>query len=342
MRNAWPASSVGLAKRSKQRMPLLLGDTQLESFVTLAPVPSQGQIREFRVDTVHPLFRGEAHVIELEGIGLFRARYQVPRPVIVYCEQESPLLFVHVGLRGHTVTRTDGVAGPLSDEPPAVDVVYTPATRTGLAIRRDYEVFLVNFPIAALRRWARRYPELLENVADRIERGAAFVLSRRTALPTPTLLAIIEALMNSHRHGPLRELYVEAKVLELLIHQLGPVPELPPASAPDVDRMMGARDRLLAQLQDPPTIDDLAHVVGTNAFRLKRDFKAVFGRSIRAFLLAQRHEIARTLLLDTRLSIKEIAGRIGYSDVAHFSIAFKRHQGVSPSVLRGHRRQERD
>src|SRR5262245_30118564 len=322
-------------------MPLLLGDTPLESFVTLAPGPSQGQIREFRVDTAHPLFRGEAHVIELEGIGLFRARYQVPRPVIVYCEQESPLLFVHVGLRGHTVTRTDGVAGPLS-EPPAVDLVYTPATRTGLAIRRDYEVFLVNFPIAALRRWARRYPELLENVADRIERGAAFVLSRRTALPTPTLLAIIDALMNSHRHGPLRELYVEAKVLELLIHQLGPVPELPPASAPDVDRMMGARDRLLAQLQDPPTIDDLAHVVGTNAFRLKRDFKAVFGRSIRAFLLAQRHEIARTLLLDTRLSIKEIAGRIGYSDVAHFSIAFKRHQGVPPSVLRGHRRQELD
>ncbi|HJZ73044.1 MAG TPA: AraC family transcriptional regulator [Vicinamibacterales bacterium] len=310
--------------------------------MTLASVPSQGQIREFRVDTVHPLFRGEAQVVELEGIGLFRARYQVPRPVTIYCEQESPQLFVHVGLRGHTVTRTDGVPGPLSDEPPGVDVVYTPATRTGLAIRRDYEVFLVNFPIAALRRWAKRYPELLENVADRIERGAAFALSRRTALPTPTLLAMIDALMNSHRHGPLRELYVEAKVLELLIHQLGPVPDLPRASAPDVDRMMGARDRLLAQLKDPPTIDELAHLVGTNAFRLKRDFKAVFGRGIRAFVLAQRHEMARALLLDTRLSIKDVAARIGYSDVAHFSVAFKRHQGVPPSVLRGRRDQERD
>jgi len=304
-------------------------------------VPSQGQIRDFRVHTVHPQFRGEAHVIELDGIRLVRGQCQVPRPVIVCCEQDAPQLVVHVGLRGHTVTQTDGV-GLLSDEPPSVDVVYTPATRTSLAIRRDNETFIVNFPIEALRRWARRYPELLENVADRIERGAAFVLSRRTALPTPTLLAIIDALMNSHRHGPLRELYVEAKVLELLIHQLGPVPELPPATAPDVDRMMDARDRLLAQLQDPPSIDELAHVVATNAFRLKRDFKAVFGRSIRAFVLAQRHEIARTLLLDTRLSIKEIATRIGYSDVAHFSIAFKRHQGVPPSVLRGHQRQERD
>src|SRR5262249_47585549 len=162
-------------------MRLLLGDTPLESFVPRAPVPSQGQIRDFRVHTVHPLFRGEAHVIELEGIQLLRGRCQVPRPVIVYCEQEAPQLVVHVGLRGHTVTRTDGVAGLLSDEPPAVDVVYTPSTRTGLAIRRDYEVFLVNFPIAALRRWAQRYPELLENVADRIERGAAFVLSPRPA-----------------------------------------------------------------------------------------------------------------------------------------------------------------
>src|SRR5262245_18037171 len=322
-------------------MRLLLGDTPLESFVPRAPVPSQEQIRDFRVQTVHPRFRGEAHLIELEGIQLVRGRCQVPRPVIVCCEQDAPQLVVHVGLRGHTVTRTDGV-GLLSDEPPAVDVVYTPSTRTSLAIRRDNETFLVNFPIAALRRWARRYPELLENVADRIERGTAFVLNRRTALPTPTLLGIIDATMNSHRHGPLRELYVEVKVLELLIHLVGPVPELPPAIAPDVDRMMDARDRLLAQLQDPPTIDELAHVVGTNAFRLKRDFKAVFGRSIRAFVLAQRHEIARDLLLDTRLSIKEIAACIGYSDVAHFSIAFKRHQGVSPSVLRGHRRQERN
>jgi AraC-like DNA-binding protein len=339
MLNACSASSLGGGK--EQRMRLLLGDTPLESFVPRAPVLSQGSIRDFRVHTAHPLFRGEAHVIELEGIRLVRGRCQVPRPVIVCCEQESPQLVVHVGLRGHTVTRTDGVAGPLSDEPPAVDLVYTPATRTSLAIRRDNETFVVSFPIAALHRWTRRYPELLEKVADRIERGAAFALSRRMALPTPTLLGIIDAIMNSHRHGPLRELYVEAKVLELLVHQLGPVTELAPASAADVERMMEARDRLLAQLQDPPTIDELAHVVGTNAFRLKRDFKAVFGSSIRAFVLAQRHELAGALLLDTRLSIKEIAARIGYSDVAHFSIAFKRHQGVSPSVLRGRRDEKR-
>jgi AraC-like DNA-binding protein len=323
-------------------MRLLLGDTPLESFVPQGQVRSVGRVRDFRVHTVHPLFRGEAQVIELEGIRLVRGQCQVARPVVIRCEQEAPQLVVHVGLRGHTITRTDGVAGCLSDEPPAVDIVYTPATRTSLTIRRDNETFVASFPIPALHQWARRYPELLENVADRIERGAAFAISRRAPLPTPALLGIIDAAMNSHGHGPLRELYVETKLVELLVHQLGPLPQLRPASAPDVDRMMDARDRLLAQIQDWPTIDELARLVGTNAFRLKRDFKAVFGKSIRAFVLAQRHELARTLLLDTRSSIKEIAAQVGYSDVAHFSIAFKRHHGVSPSILRGRPRRERD
>src|SRR5262245_54564988 len=115
-------------------MRLPLGGAPLESFVPRAPVSSQGRIRDFRVHTVHPLFRGEAHVIDLDGIRLVRGRCQVPRPVIVCCEQESPQLVVHVGLRGHTITRTDGVAGPLFDEPPAVDIVYTQATRTRMAI----------------------------------------------------------------------------------------------------------------------------------------------------------------------------------------------------------------
>jgi AraC-like DNA-binding protein len=320
-------------------MRLLLGDSQLESFVPRVAAALHGRVRDFQVRTEHPLFQGEAHVVELDGIRLVRGRCRVARPLIIRCEEETPHLAVHVGLRGHTETRSDGASARLSDEPPSVDLIYTPGTRTSLAIRRDNETFVVNFPIPVLRRWARRYPELLESVADRSERGAAFVISRHAAFSTPALLRIIDDIMNSHRHGPLREVYLEAKLIELLVHQLGPVPDLlPAAGAPDVDRAMEARDRLLAQLEDPPSLDELANAVGTNVFRLKRDFKAVFGKSVRAFVLAQRHEMARNLLLDTRLLIKEIAARVGYSDVAHFSIAFKRHHGVSPSLVRTGRR----
>src|SRR5262245_14631738 len=69
-------------------------------------------------------------------------------------------------------------------------------------------------------------------------------------------------------------------------------------------RMMDARDRV--QLQDPPTIDELAHVVGTNAFRLKRDFKTVFGRSVRAFVLAERSGPWRWLFMMASLITRSV------------------------------------
>lgn len=43
---------------------------------------------------------------------------------------------------------------------------------------------------------------------------------------------------------------------------------------------------------------------------------------------------ARRLLADREVSVTEIAYRLGYSDTAHFSRAFKRRNGLAPSVFR--------
>ena len=45
-------------------------------------------------------------------------------------------------------------------------------------------------------------------------------------------------------------------------------------------------------------------------------------------------EQARKLLRDSRLSVGEIAARVGYPDPFHFSKTFKNSEGVSPSRFR--------
>ncbi len=45
-------------------------------------------------------------------------------------------------------------------------------------------------------------------------------------------------------------------------------------------------------------------------------------------------EHARALLLDTDRPVGDIAWEDGYSHVAHFSTAFKKQYGVSPSHFR--------
>jgi AraC-like DNA-binding protein len=47
-----------------------------------------------------------------------------------------------------------------------------------------------------------------------------------------------------------------------------------------------------------------------------------------------RHDDARRLLETTRLSMEEVAGKLGFADVRSFRRAFKRWTGVSPGSYR--------
>jgi transcriptional regulator GlxA family with amidase domain len=51
-------------------------------------------------------------------------------------------------------------------------------------------------------------------------------------------------------------------------------------------------------------------------------------------LLALRLDAARRMLVETDRSIKEIAAAIGYAHASHFSTAFRRQFGVTPSQQR--------
>jgi len=44
--------------------------------------------------------------------------------------------------------------------------------------------------------------------------------------------------------------------------------------------------------------------------------------------------LAKSLLLDTTKSVKEVAYQIGYSSPQHFSNAFKKEFGVTPNSIR--------
>lgn len=109
-------------------------------------------------------------------------------------------------------------------------------------------------------------------------------------------------------------------------------PGLPPARMQDlVDR---ACDRLLADIQAPLTLDELAHVLGTNRNVLTRAFNQVLGCSTFQWLRRQRLARAAELLRHTDLSVQTIAFDVGYGEPANFATAFRRTYGCSPRQYR--------
>lgn len=58
------------------------------------------------------------------------------------------------------------------------------------------------------------------------------------------------------------------------------------------------------------------------------------GSSFQQILEEVRHTLAKQYLLDRSNSVKQVAFQLGYADVANFRRAFKRWQGMSPSLFR--------
>ena len=91
--------------------------------------------------------------------------------------------------------------------------------------------------------------------------------------------------------------------------------------------------RLLDGHRSLITIEEAAPKLHLSVSTLKRRL-AEAGTSFRALREAVLHERALRLLDDRSLSLDTIAGRLGYSDLANFSHAFKRWTGVSPGAFR--------
>ena len=160
---------------------------------------------------------------------------------------------------------------------------------------------------------------------------------------TPLMQIALAQLFHCPYQGALRRLYLESKALELLTLQIGqlqtepdPRKTVPRLSHKDVERIYRARDILLQNLAQPPSLLALARQVGINDFKLKRGFRHVFGTSAFAYLHAQRMEQARLLLAQGDRCVKEVAATVGYASLGHFTAAFTKRFGVPPSLVRSH------
>ena len=99
-----------------------------------------------------------------------------------------------------------------------------------------------------------------------------------------------------------------------------------------------ARDILIANLAEPPTIRELCAAVGVNRNKLHYGFKQEFGMSPLQCLEEYRLEQAYGSLRDTEHLIYQIAADVGYTSQASFATAFKRRYGLTPKEARSEHR----
>lgn len=79
---------------------------------------------------------------------------------------------------------------------------------------------------------------------------------------------------------------------------------------------------------------DIAHAVNLSRSHMSETFTRAYGIPPHEYLMQFRLSIARDLLVNSRLSITEIAEQTGFRDIFSFSRIFKRKMNLSPAQYR--------
>lgn len=129
---------------------------------------------------------------------------------------------------------------------------------------------------------------------------------------------------------------VEAMYVEVLRRYLqGRAPAANGWLAASHDPRIGQALRLLHA--DPSRrwrVDDLARAVGLSRSALGERFRSLVGQSPMRYLSAWRIQLAEELLQDSRLSVAQVAARVGFDAPVAFHRAFKRRLGMTPAQWR--------
>lgn len=158
------------------------------------------------------------------------------------------------------------------------------------------------------------------------------------AANTSRAMLLHYALVVGLRRRGLDALAADEIALELLDEVIGAAQPFirghDDVSARHRDLVEGAKAILLARYQAPPSLDELAQTLGCSPFHLSRTFSRTVGVPLRRHLDRLRLRLSLECLAAGASDLTDLALDLGYADHSHFTNAFRREFGVSPSAVR--------
>jgi AraC-like DNA-binding protein len=152
----------------------------------------------------------------------------------------------------------------------------------------------------------------------------------------PSMAIVLSQLFHFNLHPSIRKLYFKGKIYELLSLYFNRAEDPNAEQCPflideeNVIKIRKAKDYVIANMAEPPGLQELADEVGINLKKLKMGFRQIYGDSVYSFLFDYKMDYARKLLDSGSFNVNEVGLRIGYSTSSHFIAAFKKKFGTTP------------
>ena len=152
--------------------------------------------------------------------------------------------------------------------------------------------------------------------------------------PWPPLVAAVSALRDEVLSGGLGgRLCAESLANVIAVHLIRRFADDPTERA--TCRLAGpvlraVADYIMDNLECDLALADLSAIAGLSESHFARQFKAATGQSPHQYVIGQRVERAKELIIGRGRSLAEVAAAVGFADQSHLTHHFRRIVGVTP------------
>ena len=153
---------------------------------------------------------------------------------------------------------------------------------------------------------------------------------------SPSMAIVLSQIFHYNLNPSIKNLYYKGKGYELLSLYFNRNEDPNAEQCPflideeNVLKIKKAKEIILANMAEPPGLQELADEIGLNLNKLKMGFKQIYGDTVYGFLFDYKMDFARKLLDSGSYNVNEVGFKIGYSTGSHFIAAFKKKYGTTP------------
>lgn len=153
---------------------------------------------------------------------------------------------------------------------------------------------------------------------------------------SPSMAIVLSQLFNYALNPSIKNLYYKAKGYELLSLYFNRAEDASVEQCPfltdedSVLKIRKAKELVIANMAEPPGLQELADSVGLTLKKLKMGFRQLYGDTVYGFLFDYKMEYARKLLDSGAYNVNEVGLKVGYSTGSHFIAAFKKKFATTP------------
>jgi AraC-like DNA-binding protein len=278
---------------------------------------------------------------DFSGMRLLYSRVCFDRPFPVRMENESPYIELYFSLAGSRsmVFNRDSKNSIAAGTHnlfciPQGEFLLEPDDSEGENITLQ-----IQFTTAYFERFMQLSHPAFEGFGKSLKLNLPAAMATEAQRITPEMFALLDDIVHCEKEGLIKQLFMETCALKLLQLQMeqfiaAATPPQHKVNPKDAERLHLVRTMIDRNPAAHHTLASLSRHTGLNEFKLKKGFKALFGTTVMGYLHAQRMAIAKRLLLETSLTVSDIAEQCGYAYAQSFSTAFKKYFGVTPEGFR--------